>query len=149
MVQSYQLKPVLGDWTSKVPSWFFEGHATVLGKLGGSKTFDSYKSNQISTVKRLRPDETLKDYSPENILRFYEALTPGRSNSSMRQYVYTLGYSTVEALIAIGGVDSPMNLFIETVKGSTFEEAFRTIYGIEWKVGAPILAELVSKQYLL
>jgi len=148
MVQAYQLRPIIADWTITTPAWFFEGHATVLGKIGGSKTFDSYKSNQLSAFKRLRPDETIKDYSPANILRFYEALAPGKSNPAMRQYVYTLGYSTVEALVAIGGVDSPMNLIVQTTSGASFAQAFKNVYGIDWDVAAPVLAEIVSKQYM-
>ena len=148
-VYMYQLKPKPCCWYVMTPSWFSEGHATFLGKLGGSKSLADYKFAQDLSYKSVRPDQTLRSYSPENILRFYDLLSNGQEDPGMKQYVYALGYSTIEALAAIGGIDSPMNLFLETTKGSTFEQAFKTIYGIEWKVAAPILAEVVSKQYIL
>ena len=148
-VYMYQLKPNFNRWYVMTPSWFSEGHATFLGKLGSSTSLADFKVAQDLNYKSVRPDQTLKSYSPENILRFYDALSNGQEDPAMKQYVYSLGYSTVEALAAIGGIDSPMNLALETAKGSTFEQAFKTIYGIEWKVAAPILAEVVSKQYLL
>ena len=148
-VYMYQLKPKPCCWYSITPSWFSEGHATFLGKLGGSSSLADFKVAQDLSYKSVRPDQTLLSYSPENILRFYDALAKLQEpESPMKQYVYALGYSTVEALVAIGGIDSPMNLFVETTKGATFEQAFKTIYGIEWKVAAPILAEVVSKQFL-
>ena len=81
-------------------------------------------------------------------MRFYDAFSKAPEPSTIeRFYLYTLGWSTVEALAAIGGIDSPMNLFLETVNGLTFKQAFKKVYGLEWDIAAPILAEVVSKQY--
>jgi hypothetical protein len=148
-VYMYQLKPNFNRWYVMAPSWFSEGHATLLGKLGASKSFEDFKVAQDLSYKSVRPDQTLRSYNPEDILRFYELLSNGQENPGMKAYVYALGYSTVEILAAIGGIDSPMELALEASRGSSFEQAFNKIYRIEWKVAAPILAEVVSKQYLL
>lgn len=147
-VYMYQLKPNFNKWYIATPSWFSEGHATALGKLGGALSFSEYKSDQLLTYMSGRPDENLKSFRKDDILRFFEALSNGKEDPGMKAYVYSLGYSAVEALIAIGGIDSPMNLFVETSKGATFEEAFRKVYGVDWSYAAPILAEVVSLQYL-
>jgi hypothetical protein len=147
-ISAFQLKPSNTGYYNLTPDWFAEGHATLAGKLGASTTYSYYTSKRIETISRNRPQPDIQDYRPENILRFYAEFSKSPEVSKIeRFYLYTLGWSTIEALAAIGGIDSPMNLFVETTKGSTFKQAFKKTYGIEWEAAAPILADVVSKQY--
>ena len=148
VIQSYQRKPVFSDWVSDNPAWFFEGHATLFDKLGSSNTLASYNFQRNWVINRLPADDTLKDFSVANIVRFFDALAPGKTNPAMRKYVYTLGFSTLEALVAIAGIDSAMDLITQNTTGTPFNQAFKNVYGIEWSAAAPILAEVVSKQYM-
>jgi hypothetical protein len=147
-VSFYQLKPNRGDYYNLTPDWFAEGHASFTGKLGATTNFDQYSELRVEALRRNRPQADIQDYRPQNVLRFLESFMKYPEVSPIQRfYLYTLGWSTVEALAAIGGIDSPMNLYLETVNGFTFKQAFKKIYGIDWDTAAPILAEVVSKQY--
>ena len=147
-VSFFQLNPIRGNYYNLTPDWFGEGHASFAGKLGAYTSLEQYSAHRRQVHGGNRPQSDIKDYRPENILRFYESFSKAPEVSSIQRfYLYTLGWSTIEALAAIGGIDSPMNLFVETSKGLTFKQAFKKIYGIEWEAAAPILAEVVSKQF--
>ena len=147
IVQSYQRKPVFSDWVSENPPWFHEGHAGLLQSLGIANSLNSYEFIRNWAIKSRPADANLKDFSPASVLNFYDQLAPGKTNPALRGYSYTLGFSTVEALVAIGGIDSAMELITQNTTGKTFNQAFKNVYGIEWAAAAPILAEVVSKQY--
>ena len=147
-VSFFQLNPIRGNYYNLTPDWFGEGHASFAGKLGAYTSLEQYSAHRRQVHGGNRPQSDIKDYQPENILRFYESFSKAPEVSPIQRfYLYSLGWSTIEALAAIGGIDSPMNLFIETSKGLTFKQAFKKIYGIEWEAAAPTLAEVVSKQY--
>ena len=70
---------------------------------------------------------------------------PGKYNNEMFGYVYTVGYITMECLVALKGIDSPTQLIVEVSNGLTFEEAFLKVYGISWNEASPIWLRLFRK----
>jgi hypothetical protein len=130
-----------------LPRWLIEGHAHLAGIAGAAKTLEEYQQNRRDWLNTT-PNQEIKSFSPENIERFYSSLMPGKYNADMFGYVYTLGYFTLESLVALKGIDSPMELILQVSNGATFEEAFEKVYEISWDKAAPILAETVSRMFL-
>ena len=131
---------------SYLPRWLIEGHAHIAGITGSASTLAEYQTNRRFWLNA-SPNQELKSLEAENIERFYAALMPGKYNADMFDYVYTIGYITVEYLVALKGIDSPMEVILQISNGSTFEEAFAKVYGIAWKDASPLLAKAVSKEF--
>jgi hypothetical protein len=55
---------------------------------------------------------------------------------------------TVEALASIKGIESTMQVIVEISKGLTFNASFEKVYGISWNDAAPILARVVSREFI-
>lgn len=130
-----------------LPTWFIEGHAHSVANLGTSKSLADYEIIRSHWFKTA-PNQELKSFQAIDIERFYDSLMPFKGNPELFGYVYTLGYITIETLIALKGFDSPANLILEVSNGESFESAFQKIYGISWASAKPILAQVVSKQFL-
>jgi len=128
------------------PHWFSEGQPQVAGFTGASNTLTQYMEMRTKTMDA--PAKGIGGYSPADISRFYVLQSAAGPEPTTKDLVYTIGYITVEALTAIKGIDSTMNLVKAVAAGDTFEQAFKKIYGVEWSYAEPILAEVVSKQFL-
>ena len=130
-----------------LPQWFVEGHAHIAGNTGSAKTMEEYLKNRGQWLSTY-PNSEIKSFEPVDIERFYAALMPGKYNAEMFGYVYTIGYITLECLVALKGIDSPTELIVQVSNGLTFEEAFAKVYGISWNEASPILAKTVSQIFL-
>ena len=130
-----------------LPRWFIEGHAHIAGITGSAKTLEEYQKNRRNWLNT-SPNQEIRSFFPEDIERFYSSLMPGKYNSEMFGYVYTIGFITMESLVALKGIDSPTEVIVEVSNGLSFEEAFAKVYGLTWAEAAPILAKSVSQQFL-
>jgi hypothetical protein len=130
-----------------LPRWFIEGHAHIAGNTGAAKTLFDYQINRLQWLNT-SPNQEIKSFEPVDIERFYASLMPGKYNAEMFGYVYTIGYITMECLVALKGIDSPTELIVQVSNGLTFEEAFAKVYGISWAEASPILAKTVSQIFL-
>ena len=128
------------------PNWFSEGQPQVAGLTGANDTLTEYLEMRLKVLDS--PAEGLNGYTPEDISRFYKLQDGKTSDPATKNLVYTIGYITVEALTALKGIDSTMNLVKAVAEGDSFEQAFKKIYEIEWVQAEPILAQVVSKQFL-
>ena len=128
------------------PHWFSEGQPQVAAFTGANNTLPAYKEMRLKVMDV--PAKGLGGYSPEDISRFYKLQSEDVRDTATSDLKYTIGYITVEALTALKGIDSTMNLVKAVASGDTFEQAFKKIYGVEWSYAEPILAQVVSKQFL-
>jgi len=128
------------------PHWFSEGQPQVAGLTGANKTFNEYMEMRLKVMDA--PAKGLGGYQPEDISRFYKLQGGDSIDAETKDLVYTIGYITVEALTALKGIDSTMNLVKAVAEGDSFEKAFKKIYEVEWSKAEPILAQVVSKQFL-
>jgi len=150
MVQfmQFQGKPTLrmNGGLGLLPNWFIEGHAHLAGNAASARSLSEYKVFRSFWLNARA--EGLPGYSPESIESFYEKLAPGTFDQTVFSNVYSIGYFTVEALAAIKGVDSTIEVIKQVSDGVTWEQAFLKVYGITWKEAAPILAKTVSRMFL-
>jgi hypothetical protein len=145
-VQKAQFLEANSKSHSGYPFWFSEGQPQVAGFTGANKTLDEYNEMRLKWMDV--PARGLGGYSPEDISRFYKLTTNYPQDSNVKNLVYYIGYITVEALTALKGIDSTMSLVKAVAAGDTYEQAFKKIYGVEWSYAEPILAQVVSKQFL-
>ena len=142
-------KTPLVNGYSIMPCWFSEGQPQVPGTSLGFESLADYRMQRNSWFDQ--PAGELGDYTTESILKFYSlAGSPrsGQCKASIRSRVYDVGYISVEALAAIKGINSTMDVVVGVADGLTFEESFKRVYGISWAEAAPILAKAVSRMIL-
>jgi hypothetical protein len=130
------------------PWWFSEGQANGIGIPAFVDNYESYLNVRSQNANR-KPDSRAKvpaftADAMKSFLKTYQVTGPENSNWSL---AYSVGYSAVEALIAIGGPQSTMALYALGGNGENWETAFKNVYGISWDEGATVLGKVLAAQY--
>ena len=129
-----------------IPCWFSEGQPQVVGQASASENLASYSVNRYNWLRP--PLRGLPDFSEASINKFFDLQHQQPCDAASRQHIYDIGFIAVEALVSIGGISSTFEVLDKYASGMTFDQAFEKVYGISWVSAKPILARVVSKQYL-
>jgi hypothetical protein len=137
-----------GLFQGTLPCWMSEGMANFNGAAVVAPTFDKYMEWRVSAPKSQQtPDFT--DFSAKSIQNYLLTNMPPKCLPPAGIYLmgYTIGALTVEALSAIAGPQGAMAVVTLLGRGQTFEQAFKSVYGISWAEAVPMLAKVVAAEY--
>lgn len=137
---SLQRMPIMNrdvqDWPH---AWFREGSAEwVANAVVNYENFDAYKNFQkvnCSDCFTLTPE-----YIQEYLESAFANSLPAKFNQF---YNYNMGSFVIEALVALKGQESIIEMYAQMGSKLTFNQAFKVIYGVEWSYAIPILAKTV------
>lgn len=138
-----------------IPCWFQEGQANAIGITVWASDLRTYldarRGNIARAINPNEPKPSLADFSAASFTKFLgeqdplQCYQPGTNGDY--QLGYSVGYAAVEVLVAIGGPQATMALLSLTASGDTWENAFRTVYGISWQEGAGALGQALAAEY--
>jgi hypothetical protein len=147
-LKPYQINNIKNEMTN---GWYNEAHPQISAALVVPKTYTeylTYRNLQVKGHPFLHDDkQTLFDYSIDSITNVLNIEGAHPENNPSYSMGYSMGMLAMEALVAIGGVDSTMQLFVNEADGLSFADSFQMIYGIPWSEAAPILAQIVQRQW--
>lgn len=129
-----------------IPCWFSEGQPQAVATSANSESLSQYILNRQSWLRP--PLRGLPDFSEASINKFFDLQHNQPCDSATRMHIYDIGFIAVEALVSIGGISSTFEVLDKYASGMTFDVAFEKVYGITWANAKPILARVVSKQYI-
>lgn len=129
------------------PCWLQEGQAHFAGKTVASNTFEEYLQQRNGEALERRAENGLVAPRDLDGVSSYLSLETLDTCQKTYSWGYATGMLAVEALSAIGGVQSTMALYALEANGHTFSESFKLVYGLSWEEAQPILAQVIVKDY--
>jgi hypothetical protein len=139
---SFQRIPLLNkplEQKDYPPVWFVEGAAEwVQNAVVNGANFQKYKNYFTLDCRN-----SCNSLSQADIAKI---LTESTNSYWPNQYDYFLNYSLgsviIESLVALTNPESIVALYEQIATRIGFEAAFKSVYGTEWKLAIPILAEV-------
>jgi hypothetical protein len=121
-------------------AWFREGSAEWVQNV--VVNFDDYKA--YKEFARLDCQNSCQRLSEAEITEFLVTSKENYTAPKFDQFLnYNLSSQFIEALVALEGPDTLIELYEQMGKQLTFDQAFKNTYGVEWSYALPILAKTV------
>ena len=93
---------------------------------------------------RLDCNPTCLRLSEADIAEFLEKSNGESAGPKFDRWLnYSLGSHVIEALVALKGPDTLIEMYAQMSTRINFAEAFKNVYGVEWSYAIPILAKTI------
>jgi len=130
------------------PWWFSEGHANGIGNTTFLENLADYTRVRNDIVTRSPgPRATKPAFTEAGMKAFLNGTEIAGPQNKNWMLAYSIGFATVEALIAIGGPQSTLALYTLAAKGEDWPTAFKHVYGISWDEASTALAKILAAEY--
>jgi hypothetical protein len=121
-------------------AWFREGSAEWVQNM--AVNFQDFKAYQYFLAADCSYD--CGRFSEAEIVEFLETSKENYTAPKFNQFLnYSLASRFIEALVAIKGPDTLIDMYEQMGKRLTFDQAFKNTYGVEWSYAIPILAKTI------
>jgi hypothetical protein len=121
-------------------AWFREGSAEWVQNM--AVNFNDFKSYELFLGSDC--GYSCVRLSEANILEFLEKSKENFTPPGYDQFLnYSLASRFIEALVAIKGPDTLIDIYEQMGKRLSFDQAFKNTYGVEWSYALPILAKTI------
>lgn len=125
-------------------AWFREGGAEWVQNM--SVNFADFKNYE--EFLRLDCKFDCRVLSEADIVAFLEGSKENYTPPKFQQFLnYSLGSHVIEALVAVKGPDTLIDMYEQMGKRLTFDQAFKNTYGVEWSYAIPILAKSIHANF--
>jgi len=132
--------PIMGKTQIWPHAWFREGSAEWVQNMAINYN-DFQKYNEFL---RLDCTPICLRLTESQIIEFFETSKENYTPPKFDRWLnYSLSGHVIEALVAIKGPDTLLELYEQMGKKLSFEQAFKETYGVEWSYALPILAKTV------
>lgn len=133
---------IYGEWP---PLWFTEGTASFMENV-------SQNANSYEDYLEYRKIHYNRSISKELDKAFFDNfLDESNLKSGWQKWnhegMYEVGMRLTEILVASGGLESIMNVYLYMGSGDTFLEAFNKVYGIQWIEAKVSLSKILINKY--
>ncbi len=132
--------PIMGKSDVWPHAWFREGSAEWVQNM--AINYDDF--NGYKLFLSLDCGYSCTRLTEANILEFLQKSKENFTPTGYDQFLnYSLGSRLIEALVAVKGPDTLIDVYEQMGKRLTFDEAFKVTYGVEWSYALPILAKTI------
>lgn len=132
--------PIMGKSNVWPHAWFREGSAEWVQNL----TVNYQDFVKYQDYLRLDCNPSCLRLSEADIAEFLEKSNGESAGPKFDRWLnYSLGSHVIEALVALKGPDTLIEMYAQMSTRINFAEAFKNVYGVEWSYAIPILAKTI------